>query len=62
MVNLARVCKSHLAHSLNNAEHTHGIHVSGELRRVEANLHMALCCKVIYLSRTHLCHNAYNRH
>ena len=44
------------AHSLQNAQYAHCIHIGGELRCIEAHLYVALCCQIIYLSRFHLVH------
>ena len=54
LVDTASVSQSYYAHSLQQSQHTYGIHLSSELRHVETHLHMTLCCQVIYLVRTNL--------
>ena len=41
------------AHRLKDAEHAGGIDVGGELRRVEADLHVRLCGEVVDLVGLH---------
>ena len=49
-------------HGLEHAEHTGGIDIGRELGRVEADLHVALGRKIIYLIGLHLVHYLDYRH
>ena len=47
LIDAATVGQSQLAHSLQDAQHTHGIHIGRVFGRVEAHLHMALSREVV---------------
>ena len=50
------------AHGLQHAEHAGGIDVSGELGRVEGDLHVALSGQIVNLVGPHLVHHLHDRH
>lgn len=54
LVNAAGLGQTAQTHGLENTQHTRGIDIGGELRRVERHLHMALGRKVIDLVRAYL--------
>ena len=62
LVNAAGVGQTALAYSLKYPEHSGGVHVCGELRRVEADLHVALGSEVIYFVRADLAHHLDEAH
>ena len=50
------------AHSLQDAQYAHCIHIGGELRCIEAHLYVALCCQIVYLCGHHLTYQLDQRH
>ena len=62
LIDAAAVCETQLTHSLQDAEHTDGIHVGGIFRRVEADLHVTLCGEVVDFGGLYLAHDAEHTH
>ena len=61
LINAAFVGKTRYPHGFQQSQGAHGIHVGGELRHVEAHLHMALSREVINLVGSYLRDDAYQR-
>ena len=62
LVDVAGVGQAAEAYGLEDAEHTGGIYIGGELGGVEADLHVALGSEVIDLVGTHLAHHLDKAH
>ena len=62
LIDAATVREIQLSHSLQDAEHTDGIHVGGIFRGVEAYLYVALCSEVVDLCRTYFANHAEYTH
>ena len=62
LVNLARLLQMVGAHRFQDTQNAYSIHISRELRCIEADLHMTLCGKVINLGRLNLTDKFDERH
>ena len=62
LVNAAGLFEVVGTHSLQNAEHAGRVHVGGKFRRIEGNLHMALCREVVNFGRLDLAHHLHEAH
>ena len=62
LIDAARILETKLAHSLEDAQYTYCIDVGSELRRVEADLHVALSSEVVDFAWTNLADNAKDAH
>ena len=62
LINPASLFKSARSHSFQHSEYTRSINIGSKLRRIERDLHMTLCSKIINLVRTHRSDNLNERH
>ena len=62
LVNAAGLFEVVGTHGLKNTEHTGGVHVGGKFWRIEGNLHVALCGKVVNFCRLDLAYNLHEAH
>ena len=53
LVNLGFLRQAQNPHRLQNTKHADGVHISGILRHIKRNLHMALGCQVVDFIRLH---------
>ena len=62
LIDAARILETKLAHSLENTQYAYCIDIGCELRRVEANLYVALSSEVVDFGWTNFADNAKDTH